>query len=131
MKENVDKHLEHLADKVMKQSTLETPSFDFTSKVMSSIELANHSINTTYTPLISKPVWALIVAGFIGFVASIFVMNKPETSNWFDFDNNQFSNILSGIQPSQIATYGIVLLGFMMLVQITFLKNYFNKRLEL
>ncbi len=80
MKKNVDKQIENLVDKVMKQSTLETPSIDFTSHIMVQVEAAKQSTSTTYQPLISKRVWAIISIGFIAFVGYILYVIKPETS---------------------------------------------------
>ena len=62
MNENVDKHIEKLVDKAMKDSVLETPSFDFTSKVMQHVTATSKSKATVYEPLISKKVWFVVFA---------------------------------------------------------------------
>ncbi|HLT32421.1 MAG TPA: hypothetical protein VKZ98_01400 [Aquaticitalea sp.] len=137
MKENVDKHLESLVEKVLKQSTLDTPSFDFTANLMSRVESSSPSIATTYKPLISKQVWALIVLGFIGFVAYTFIVNKSEASDLFnniDFsivNADKFTDILNGFKAPKLAAYGVGLVALILLIQIPLLKNYFDKRISL
>lgn len=136
MKENVDKQIENLVEKVMKQSTLEKPSFDFTANVMSQVESSSHSMVTTYQPLISKRMWMLIVTGFVAFVAYIVVVNKPEASDWFanlDFsivNNDKVSDMFSGFKAPKIAAYSVGFLSVMLLVQISYLKNRFDKRFQ-
>ncbi len=132
MKENVDKQIESLMDKVIKKSALEQPSFDFTANVMAQVECVEQNITTTYQPLISKRVWVMIFFGFIAFVAYIMFVTKPEDSSWFTaigIDTENISNLLNGIHPSRIAGYGVGLLAVMLLVQIPLLKNYFDKRI--
>ena len=136
MKENVDKQIETLVDKAMDRSSLERPSFDFTSKVMSHIDIVKQNTITTYRPLISKQVWGLILLAFVGFLSYIIFVSKPETSDWlanFNFnqiDTSMFSSLLNNMQLSKIVTYGIGLFSIMCLVQISFLKNYFDKRIK-
>ena len=136
MKENVDKHIEHLVEKVMKKSTLETPSLDFTSNIMAQLETSKQSIVTTYKPLITKRVWVFISIMFISFLAYIVFVNKPETSDWFNSFNfnklnfDKISEVFSQIKAPKTAAYIIGVFALMLLVQLTFLKNYFDKRFE-
>jgi len=53
MKES-DKNIENLIDKMMAENTLESPSIDFTSKIMSQVLVAEKSKIKTYKPLISN-----------------------------------------------------------------------------
>ncbi|MEZ4803800.1 MAG: hypothetical protein R2797_13585 [Gelidibacter sp.] len=132
MKENVDKQIENLVDKAMKTSALETPSFNFTTDVMAQVESVQQRATTTYQPLISKRVWILILAGFLVFVAYTIFITKPEASGWFtnlDLNSERVSKRLTNIQTPRIAAYGVGLLALMLLVQIPFLKNYFDKRI--
>jgi len=136
MKENVDKHIEQLVGKVMKKSTLESPSQDFTANVMSQLEPSKQSITTIYKPLITKRVWALISVVFISFLVYTVFVNKPETSDWFNRINfnemnfDKISNAFSQIKAPKTAAYIIGVFAMMLLVQLTFLKNYFDKRFE-
>lgn len=131
MKENANKHIDHFVDKVMKSSKLETPSFDFTAKVMSQITVPSKSAVTVYEPLISKTTWGILLvltAGMVGF--SIF--SQESTSlGWFDkLDFSIVSNLFSGVKISQTTMYSLLMLGVMIFIQIPLLKHYFNKRLE-
>ena len=134
MKENVDKHIEDLVGKAMRKSSLEQPSYDFTANVMSKVEGLNKSVVTTYQPLISKWAWGLIATAFVVFMVFIFLTSKPEASDWFNqinFDQvntDKFLNILKGMRPSRFTAYGIGLLAIMILIQVSYLKNYFDKR---
>jgi hypothetical protein len=136
MKENVDKHIEIMLDKAMKRSALDSPSFDFTSNVMEQVEKLKNSTVTTYQPLISKPIWALILVGFIAFVTYIVLVNKPEASGWFNgFDLNtlnsdKLTSLIDGIHLSKIVVYGLGLFSLMLLIQIPILKKYFDRRIE-
>lgn len=131
MKENTNKHLDQFVAKVMKTSKLETPSFDFTAKVMSQITETSRSAVTVYEPLISKTAWAvllLLTAGMVLF--SIFSKNTT-TLGWFDqLDFSKVSNLFSGIKISQTAMYSLLMFGVMLFIQIPLLKHYFNKRFE-
>ncbi|MCK7590013.1 hypothetical protein M0G43_05450 [Subsaxibacter sp. CAU 1640] len=136
MKENVDKHIEQLVGKVMKKSTLESPSLDFTANVMSQLESSKQSLTTVYKPLITKRVWALIAVVFISFLVYTVFVNKPETSDWFNRINfnemnlDKISNVFSQIKAPKTAAYIVGVFAMMLLVQLTFLKNYFDKRFE-
>ena len=134
MKENVDKQVERLIDKVMKQSTLETPSFDFTSLVMEKVDAIKTSTHTIYEPLISKATWLMLSGGFVVFIGAILWFGKSETAGWFDdldwniLNTNGFSDLLNGLKFSQITNISILIFALMLLIQIPLLKNYFDKR---
>lgn len=131
MKENANKHIDQFVDKVMKTSKLETPSFDFTAKVMSQITETSRSTVTVYKPLISKTAWVillLLTAGMVWF--SIFSKNTT-TLGWIDqLDFSKVSNVFSGIKISQTTMYSLLMFGVMLFIQIPLLKHYFNKRFE-
>lgn len=131
MNENTNKNMERFVDKVMKSSTLESPSFDFTAKVMSQITAPSKSTITVYKPLIPKTVWGILLvltAGMIGF--SIF--NQDSTSlGWLNqLDFSRVSNLFSGVKISQTAMYSLLMFGVMLFIQVPLLKHYFNKRFE-
>src|ERR1700674_1453848 len=74
MKKNEDKNIELFVDKVMKETPLESPSRDFTAKVMVNVLALDKSKATVYKPLISKTGWMLIFAGIIATVV-YFIIN--------------------------------------------------------
>lgn len=131
MKENANKHIDQFVDRVMKSSKLETPSFDFTAKIMSQITVNQRSKVTVYKPLISKTTWGILLvltAGMVGFQ----IFSQESTSlGWFDkLDFSIVSNLFSGVKISQTTMYSLLMFGVMLFIQIPLLKHYFNKRFE-
>ncbi|MFI1772287.1 hypothetical protein [Thalassobellus citreus] len=134
MKE-VDKHLENLTKKVMKNTGLEKPSFDFTTSVMSQVE-ALKSSTTVYKPLISKTGWIFIITLILALTLYLIFGVETESSSIFSaidfsvFSNNKITNALTSYTMPKTVMYGIVLFGVMFSIQIPLLKNHFNKRYE-
>jgi hypothetical protein len=132
MKNNEDKNLENLVEKMMKENSLEKPSFDFTSKVMTDVFLIEKEKSFSYKPVISKRGWMIIFAA-IGSLITWIIFNASEnkTSSDFDFsfiNADKIFKVFSGFQFSGITTNIILLAMVMMFIQILFLKNYLNKR---
>jgi hypothetical protein len=136
MKENVDKQLDVLAKKILKNASLESPSFSFTEQVMSQVNALSDNEITTYKPLISKRIWLLISASFVLTIAYIMYTNSGSTSGWLNtidlsvLTNNKLTSVVSGFNMSQTAAYIIGLFALMICVQVTYLKHHFNKRFE-
>jgi hypothetical protein len=131
MKENANKKMEHFVGKVMKSSALESPSFDFTAKVMSQVTATSRSTVTVYKPLISKSAWVVLVFLTIGLIAfSIFNTDTTSLGLFDKLDFSRFSNLISGVKISQTAMYSLVMFAVMLFVQVPILKHYFNKRIE-
>ncbi|MCK8479668.1 hypothetical protein [Psychroserpens algicola] len=131
MNENVDKYLDGLSRKVIGKSSVESPSFDFTQRVMSKIESLNTSV-TTYRPLISKPVWAVILLGVIAVFGYVIFGKLTLNYEWIqDLSLDKVSfNPLPDFSLSQTMTYAILLFAVMLCVQVPLLKRYFDKRLD-
>ena len=136
MEKHLDKKIEHVTDRLMKDSTLEKPSFNFTDAVMQSVHNIKASYVTEYKPLISKQGWIGIGLAFILIVYVIFTNASTQESGWlqainfdrlFDF---KFMDSLFSINVSKTVMYTILLFGVMLLVQIPLLKNHFDKRFE-
>jgi len=131
MKENANKHIDQFVDKVMKSSKLETPSFDFTAKVMSQITVTSRSAVTVYKPLISKTTWVILFLLTVGMVGFSFFNKDTSTLGWFDkLDFSIVSNLFSGVKISQTTMYSLLMFGVMLFIQIPLLKHYFNKRFD-
>ncbi|SHG00973.1 hypothetical protein [Flavobacterium defluvii] len=134
MKES-DKNIEQLIDKMMAEEKLQSPSIDFTSKIMAKVELLEEKKVKIYKPLISKSVWVLLGAAVIGLF--IYISLFSETGNNLKIDkigelySNKVASVFSGIQFSKTLLYTILVVPFMVLVQIGVLKNYFDKKYEL
>ena len=136
MNENADKYLDNLTKKVIKEAPLESPSFNFTASVMSQVtELSNNSI-TKYKPLISKTGWIVISIVFLALITYMFFGIQGESISWFDsldlsvLSNNKVTSLFSGFSIPKTLTYAVVLFGFMLCIQVFFLKNHFNQRLQ-
>lgn len=125
MKEE-DKNVERFIEKIMQETSLETPSFDFTSKIMAQVSVEK-SKAIPYKPLISKPVWFSIIVSVLGMVFYAFFARNSKSQ--FDF-NFQFPNLIPNIPISDSTSYAVLIVAFMILIQIPILKIYYDKRFE-
>ncbi len=118
MKENADKYLDDLAKKVIKDASMESPSFSFTDVVMSQVEALNISSVTVYKPLISKKTWVFISIVFLCATAYLILGNSSATYGWLSsidlsvISNNKLTDSLSGFTMSNTLSYSI---GFLAL----------------
>lgn len=132
--EKDNKRIEDLVNKLMEADQLESPSFDFTDKVMSKVEGIRSSEVTVYKPLIPKYLLWSIVVGFIGFVGYV-LYSKPSNNSSLSERYNlpEVSiNPLEGLSVDLSSTlmYATVLLAIMLSIQIPILKQYFNNRMS-
>ena len=135
MKENEDKNIEHYVHSVIKETPLESPSPDFTAKVMANILATDKNKATIYRPLISKKGWLFIFT--IIAAISYFILNgnsQSQQTAWsFAPGLKNFLSTFGDVhlfQFSRITTSIIVLATIMIFIQITWLKNHLNKRFE-
>ena len=137
MKANTDKHIEKFVDKMMKETTLDTPSVDFTAQVMSQILKIRTSQATVYKPLISKWVWYGIFISMLGLIAYLSFNSSAVSGGLLEKFNlgtlPKFSmpNLFSGLHFSKTTIYACVLLTLMLFIQIPIIKHVMNKRLEI
>ncbi|TYA54794.1 hypothetical protein [Formosa maritima] len=137
MKEKKNNQLDTLIKDVMKQSALETPSFNFTANVMQQIAADSKNTATVYKPLISKTGWVVMFIGVLAIIVYILLSGDSQSNGWIDsidfsvLSNIKIPNLFSGIQFSHTTMYALLFFGIMVCVQIPFLKNYFNKRMSL
>jgi hypothetical protein len=134
MKENEDKNIEQYVHAVIKETPLESPSPDFTAKVMASVLALNKNKATVYKPLISKTGWALIFAGIIVTLAYFIINSRAQVVSqpWsFGTGVKDFIRPFSDshlFQFSRTTIKVIILSTILMIIQITLLKNYLDKR---
>lgn len=131
MKANEDNHIEKLIDNMMKNQKLDTPSFDFTSKVMNKVMESKKSQTFTYKPLISKQTTIIILSAIAIIVSYALLQGTSGPSKWtitLDFSFLYKNNISGMFNFSKITTYGSVLGTIMLFIQITFLRNHFNHK---
>lgn len=127
-----DKNIENLIDKMMAENTLESPSIDFTSKIMSQVLGAEKSKIKAYKPLISKSAWIFIGICLIALtVYSVYSNSNISNFEIVNLFSDKVSTLFSGIHFSKNILYSILIVPFMILIQIGLLKNYFNKKYEL
>lgn len=133
MKTNEDKLLTELVDSIMKDSILDSPSTDFTSKVMSKALVTKSNKAFVYKSLIPKSVFMLYIVCFVSLILYPLIDGNNQTSNWLDFSflNSIYTNqITSLLSSSKITMYAVVLATLMLLMQIVFLKKYFENQFK-
>ena len=131
MKES-DKNIENMIDKMMSESTLESPSVDFTSKIMAQVLVAEKNKVKIYKPLISKTIWVIIGFSLLALAVYASLFSGTEYNLGIDKSyTERFSALFSGIHLSKNIMYAVLIVPFMILIQIGLLKNYFDKKYEL
>lgn len=131
MKES-DKNIENIIEKMMSETTLQSPSIDFTSNIMSQILIAEKAKIQPYKPLISISTWV-----FIGITLAVLVLYNvffAENQNNLEIGKSytdKISTLVSGIHVSKTLLYALLIVPFMILIQIGVLKNYFDKKYQL
>lgn len=135
MKDHTEQHLDSLAKKAMKSTSLQSPSVNFTTNIMKQIEHETIGESIIYKPLISKKGWIGIIAVLIG-VSVYLMLGNVEGGSWLEtvdysvISNNKVADVLSNIKFSKIVTYAIGFFGLVFFIQIPLMKHYMNKRLE-
>lgn len=130
MKES-DKNLEKFIDKIMRENTLDSPSIDFTSKIMSQILVSKKNNVKPYKPLISLPVWIVILGSLVFLILYTAFDKQSYNLEISPLNTVNISGIFSYFQFSKNTMYAILTVPFMLLVQIAVLKNYYNKKYQL
>lgn len=133
MKTDEDKLLEKFLDNVLKDSALETPSIDFTTEVMSKVELTKKSNVFVYMPLISKPIFVLIFGCFIVLFIYFFKNSETQTDSWVNYlyFRTFFSNYSTSLfNFSKITIYSVVFVTLLLFIQISFLKKHFDNQIN-
>jgi flagellar biosynthesis protein FlhB len=133
MKNKEDKNIETLVEKMMKDTSLQITSFDFTSKVMSEVLAIDKKPSVSYKPVISKCGWFIIFAAISGLIIWLifnrYTFNETTTNPDFSFINtDNILKIFSRFEFSNITTNIILLAITMIFIQIVLLKSYLNQR---
>lgn len=131
MNTNEDKHIEKLIDKMMKDQTLEAPSFDFTSKVMNQVLESKKDSVFTYKPLLSKQTSFIILSIVIGIIIYVVFSNASISEKWtlpIDFSVIYKNRLSQMLNFSTITTYSTVVGTIMLLLQVYYLRNHFANR---
>ncbi len=136
MNKQDDKHLDYLAEKIVKEASLESPSSNFTNAIMSQIKALEANGATVYKPLISKTGWFFISIVLLGILLYAIFGVKTENSGWLSrvdlsmLSNFKVENLLTGVTIPKTVTYAVALFGIMLSIQVLFIKRYLNKQFE-
>jgi hypothetical protein len=133
MKANNDKQLDKFIDKLMQETLPESPSPEFTSKLMLQVQATEMEKAAVYKPLISKRAWFIIFAVIIALTGYFIFNTDIRPGSWLaSLDrinvNDDIMKMLPAFKFSTITLYAVVLLPVMLFVQITMLKKYFNRQ---
>lgn len=133
MKENKDEYLEKLVEDIMKNARVEAPSADFTANIMAKVLATKINEIYVYKPLISKSIFFL----FSGVLILLFFYNviygESQKDSWFNQLNFDvfYNNIsVSFLNFSNVTIYAVGLATVLFLVQISFLKKYFDNSIN-
>jgi len=134
MNANENKEMDNLIKKVIEKAPLESPSFDFTAQIMAQLEHAQQSEATAYKPLISKTAWLVIFGTIAAIILYVIKDMTPQVATSFrviDFGfpaSNKVLNTFSQLTFSNTVLYAFLSLSVMLLIQVSVLTSYFNKR---
>ncbi|NJB69990.1 hypothetical protein GGR42_000452 [Saonia flava] len=132
----MDKHIDELTGKLLREMPLESPSKDFTTNILSKIEKLPQSSALVYKPLISKKSWFVIGLLVLGSMGYLFFGPTIQETGWFSYINfDKLPSIKSPKIPTAIRVpktviYAIGIFACLILVQIPVLKRNFDKRLN-
>lgn len=134
MNANENKEIDNLIRKVIEKAPLESPSFDFTAQIIAQLEHAQQSEATVYKPLISKTAWLFIFGAVAAMLFYTFKDTAPQVTSSFrviDFSflgSNKVLNTFSRLTFSNTVLYALLSLSVLLLIQVSVLTSYFNKR---
>lgn len=117
-----------LVRRMMKSHEITAPSADFTGKVMNNIAVGQKR-NYAYSPLITKKGWAVLALLLVGLISYLIIYRDLATPSWFGYLDIPF-DFLAENEFSGTFVYATLILGLCLFVQIVFIKNHFNKKLD-
>jgi hypothetical protein len=132
MKNREDKNMDKLIASLVSETSVESPSVDFTAKVMSGVFAVEKNTAFVYKPAISKKAW-LIIFGIIIALFAVLLFNTQLTSA----DNNfnlaflhfdKFPKVLTAFQFSTLTANILFAASVMVFIQAFLLKTYLNKK---
>ncbi len=126
-----ERELEDFVDKIMDETILESPSSNFTDTIMSQIVEGEIEVSTQYKPLVPRSVLIFLCIGLVGLTGYLASDYSIDNETWFG--NGQvdlfFERILAWPQilsSSKITMYAVLFFGLLFLIQIPWLKRYFD-----
>lgn len=131
-----ENQLDTFAKKYIKEIPAEKAPDDFTATLMAKINVSGVKSVFKTKALISKKVWFFIASIFIALLVFPF-KNSSELSlsipemNFSFLEINQLPNILDLVSLSNSLLVTFFLFGLMIIGQVIYLKNHFDKRFEI
>lgn len=134
MKNSEDKKIEKLVENLMAETTIESPSLDFTAKVMSGVFAVEKNKAFIYKPAISKRAWFIILGAIVALFTFLLFKTQPASDvsnfNLAFLNSEKMLNVLSGFQFSTLTANILFAASVMVFIQVFLLKTYLNKRLH-
>lgn len=125
------KNIDDFIGKAMQSLPVQKTSADFTDLIMSKVVVEKPSAVTTYTSLISKPVWALIFVLVSGLCVYLSFFGTEESVSWLPNTNYNFlTSLFKNIHLNNSLIYGIAALALMTLIQVPIYKNYYKNKFQ-
>lgn len=132
------KKLEDFIKKSVKEIGYDSPTVDFTDKVLAKVRAKAETKTETlpeYRPVLSKKAWAAILA-LVAIVSGLVIFNDTGLNNgWlsrldtlFAFD---WSIPIPHISISNTLLYGLLIGTFFVLVQVLMIKQFLDRRYQL
>ncbi len=121
-------------EKLIKEAGVEIPSPNFVQNVMRQVEVSESRQPIVYQSLISKKAWWIIglivlpLLLWLGFTA--FSEANVSIFSRFDFSSLRFvnaNNPFSGFVLPKTSIYGVLFLGILFFVQVTYLKKRIDR----
>ncbi|KIX19662.1 hypothetical protein SY27_17785 [Flavobacterium sp. 316] len=134
MKE-VQNREEDFIKKMMDKSVLESPSTDFTLKIMKEITKENQFYKLN-KPLISRQVWMLVFTFLLLLFSSAFyfidwkIQDNSFTTLFGEIIDDSIWQLFSNLKFSKTLSYSLLVFSVFSLLQIFFIKSYFDKRFQ-
>jgi hypothetical protein len=135
MDKREDKKLETFIDKFMGDAPLESPSVDFTQKVLHKLEADAQQEVFQYKPLVSGKILSGVSIAFVALLVFIGAQLGMDSGQgwfasihmdaWFQTDWQWVDQYTS----SKIMVYAFLLFGFMFFVQVGWLKKQMDQTL--
>ena len=142
--ENKEKKLDEFTHKIFNETSLETPSFNFTDKVMANLpeihsakKIKTNSVKKIkYEPLISKSGWIMIAAFVAILLISAYFSSAVNASEvmidkWSTLKsvfNFSFKMPNIGIINTDVLAISVALFTAYFLLEVFLLNNWINKR---
>lgn len=137
MKANEEKIIDELASKAIKAVNVKTPSVDFTQSLMDKIQAVEATQKTiVYEPLISKNVWAVIIAvigSLIGYVSiknigltTVSNVVSKATSKLPSWELPSYEMPSLDIANTSPFVYGAIILTGFLVIEILILKRKYK-----